>query len=264
MADHVVELVAESGRYRLGARLGTGTWCDTYRAVDARTSAPVVAQLFHQDLTADAAFRERLLGILSAVAALRHPALVAVLDFGTMSGSRVWKVQERVAGRSLLAWTAEGRLHPDQAIEVVLALADALTAAHHHGVVHGGPHPGVVRIAGTGAAPRPKLSDLGHAVADRAAAGPRLSGTVAFHHETWAPEVRAGGEPTVASDVFGLGALLRTVLASGGTTAPPEPAAALAAVARRATAREPGDRFATVAAMRTALERARRTTHSRA
>jgi serine/threonine-protein kinase len=262
MADHLVELASEQGCYRLGAQLGSGTWCDTYEAVDARTHTPVVAQLFHPVLTRDAAFRERLLGILAAVAPLRHPALVAVLGFGTAAGSRVWKVQERVLGRSLLAWTTEGRLPPARGIEVVTALADALAAAHDRGLVHGGPHPGVVRIAGTAAAPRPKLSDLGHAVADRAAAGPRLSGTVSFHHEAWAPEVRAGREPTAASDVYGLGSLLRTCLSAGGAPPAPELAAELAAVTRRAMAPEPGDRFATAAAMKAALERVRHE-HSR-
>jgi serine/threonine protein kinase len=142
--------------------------------------------------------REELAREFRTLVGLRHPGIVRVLDFGAEPGGATWLTFERVPGETL------DRVLPGVRPEVVRALliqaTDALVWAHRHGVLHGDLKPANLMCA-LEPAPRLVLIDFGLA---RAVSGEQRAagGTPGYV----APELAAGGRPTVAADLYGLGA----------------------------------------------------------
>jgi eukaryotic-like serine/threonine-protein kinase len=225
--------VTRLGPYQLADELGSGAWFTVRRAVGPAGTEPVVVKILHGALAERTDLADRLETVLRRSAAVRHPGLVAVHEVHRTDGL-LWTVEEFVAGRSMLHLTGGPLAAP-----VLAAVLRALAHAHDHGLVHGCVHPGAVRLTPGGT---PKLGDLGYAVADPALVGPRTFGTLDHHGDYLAPEVLAGRTPTVASDVYSVGAMVRRLL----------PAAA--AVAARATAVEPADRYPSATALLAAID----------
>jgi transcriptional regulator with GAF, ATPase, and Fis domain len=180
-------------RYELQGTLGEGVFLvrDRY-AVDER-------EVVLKELGAVVGrTREELAREFRTLVGLRHPGIVRVLDFGAGPGGATWLTFERAPGETL------ERVLPGARPEVVRVLlgqaADALAWAHRHGVLHGDLKPANV-LGSLEPVPRLVLIDFGLA---RAVAGEER---VAGGTPGWvAPELAAGGRPTVASDLYGLGA----------------------------------------------------------
>jgi serine/threonine protein kinase len=72
-----------------------------------------------------------------AAARLGHPAVVRVFDFGRTVSGDAFIVMEYLEGQSLGEKLFEcGRLPPEEALRILLPIADALAAAHARGIVH--------------------------------------------------------------------------------------------------------------------------------
>jgi serine/threonine protein kinase len=95
-----------------------------------------------------------------AAARIRHPNIVDVFDFGYLGDGRPYFVMELLEGRSIADHIAKGALHPQLAVAVARQLADALAAAHDHGVVHGDVTPSNALVM-AGDPPKVKLVDFG-------------------------------------------------------------------------------------------------------
>jgi hypothetical protein len=130
-----------AGRYRLDAAIGTlGAGAgEVWRGFDLRLNRVVAVKAFAAPAAADqagvTAFRLR----AEKAAAIRHPAVEAMLDIGTAE-SPVFLVTEYLGGqdlRTVLA-TQGGGLPVGQATRVAAQVLDAMTVAHAQGVVHGG------------------------------------------------------------------------------------------------------------------------------
>ncbi|MDQ3153860.1 MAG: serine/threonine protein kinase, partial [Actinomycetota bacterium] len=148
--------------------------------------------------------RQRTLREARIAARLQHPNAILVFDVAEHEGQPCL-VLEYLDGRSLAAVLAErGALPPVEVAVIGGQVAFALAAAHAAGIVHRDVKPANVLLDAAGTA---KITDFG---ISRAAGDVTVTqtgvvtGTPAF----LAPEVARGQEPTAASDVFSLGAML--------------------------------------------------------
>jgi serine/threonine-protein kinase len=174
-------------------------------------------------------------------ARLAHPNIVAVLDAG--HAPRDFIVMELVEG--IEAGTLVQDLSSDEALHVLLQVADALSHAHDRGVLHEDVSLRNILVTPAWDA---TLIDFGLASsAAEARVAPRLSGTPGYV----APEVLRGAAPSPQSDLYSLGMVAYRLLA-GPSVARAE---AVPQAVQRAVAREPDLRQRSVAEFRAELVR---------
>ncbi|GIU99498.1 MAG: serine/threonine protein kinase [Actinomycetota bacterium] len=195
------ELVTLDGRYHIVERVASGGMGEVFRAHDAVLAREVAIKVLHRSLAADAAFVERFRREARAAAALMHPNIVAVHDWGAVDGI-YYMVMEFVRGQSLRdVLTEHGPLAPAQAAEVLLQVLAALDHAHRQGIVHRDVKPENVLLTPEGVA---KVADFGlaRAWADaRITQDGRVSGTVQY----LAPEQLRGEPADPRTDLYSLG-----------------------------------------------------------
>ena len=178
---------------------------------------------------------------------LDHPGIVPLLDVVEPTGGAPALVMAWAeAGSMADAVGIHGPLAPATAALVVALAGDAVDAAHRAGVLHLDVK--ASNLLRSGRDGRLWVADFGASrLADQP--GPAHAGTPGHV----APEVADGAPPSAAADVFGLGATLREL---AGRLPP-----ALAAVAERATATRPADRYLTAAGLAAALRAVALGTH---
>jgi len=266
------------GRFPIAGRLGSGGQADVFLSFHPDLSVPVVLKWHRTQGPSDTALQEYLLREGRILAGLEaHPNLLRVYELGFHDG-RPFLVLEHVQGHTLDHYTEGERLTPRRAAELVAALAEAAHSAHRQGIVHQDINPRNVLIDGRG---QPRLIDFGLAWLRSPWSDPDADvcpdgGTPRYlAPEKADPEV---GSVSPRTDVFGLGALLYFLLSgrslyNGATRSEILREAAqanydatvlerdgvpkrLAAVCRRALARDPQARFATAAELAAALRAA--------
>lgn len=142
----------------------------------------------------------------AALAALRHPALPAVLHTGERDG-RAFLVMELIDGRSLADVLAdEGPLPPPRVRTIGCELADVLAVVHEHGLIHRDVKPRNVMVRPDGSI---ALVDFGLAQASTTGRTEEVAGTVRYA----APEQLSGERIDARVDLHGLGATLYHALA---------------------------------------------------
>lgn len=151
------------GGYRITEPLPPGRAVEAYRALDP-SGAPVVVKIV------EPVDRERFLAQMAAVAAVHHPHVARVLDWG-VAGERCFVVQEATEGVDLATLAAAEPLTAAAVAELGAQAAAGLAALHAHGLVHGGVTPlamvrtldGTLKLVDAGiatAAGQADLSDL--------------------------------------------------------------------------------------------------------
>ncbi len=124
------------GRYRLVTALGTGASAHVYLADDVSLHRRVAIKVLHPALSGDTAFLKRFRAEARAAAALNHPNILQVYDWGE-EHSEPYLVLEYLAGGSLRQVFDTGvLLTPEQAVQVGIEVAAGLEYAHRRGVVH--------------------------------------------------------------------------------------------------------------------------------
>lgn len=183
-------------RYRLGEVVGRGGSATVWSARDTRTGCDVVVKVLDGAASPVEQFdaEARALGRLAGV-----PGVVEVQAVGTTVGGRPWLVEELVVGATLAARLRGAPWSPSEVRRLVREVASTLAAAHAVGVVHGDVAPANVLCRPDGAF---VLCDFGVSVLGGPPTGPSPC-TPSFA----APERLAGGPPTPAADVYGLGVL---------------------------------------------------------
>ncbi|HJW09410.1 MAG TPA: protein kinase, partial [Holophagaceae bacterium] len=123
------------GTYEILAQIGAGGMGEVYRAKDTRLDRMVAVKLLppHLQESADALVRfER---EAKAVAALNHPNILAIYEFGR-EGAVAFAAMELLDGETLRERLRHGPLPPRKAAELALQMAQGLAAAHDKGIVH--------------------------------------------------------------------------------------------------------------------------------
>jgi eukaryotic-like serine/threonine-protein kinase len=226
-------------KYRLESLLGEGGMGSVWRAFNLQLEVPVAIKLLRADLH-QAELRERLRVEARAAAKLVHPSIVRVFDIGEAESGEPFIVMELLNGESLSTTLERGPLAPEQAISLLLPIAEALALAHSRGVVHRDLKPDNVFIAREGSVVQPKLLDFGIAKVTSAliAGGPTLtqSGTLLGSPDYMSPEQAYGrSDIDERSDVWAFCVLLYESMAgfapfAGDTTQ---------AILRRVVSEEP-------------------------
>ena len=265
---------ALADRYRIEREVGQGGMATVYLAQDLKHRRRVAIKVLRPEL-AQVLGAERFLREIEVVAGLHHPHILPLYDSGEAAGF-LYYVMPLVEGESLRAKIdREGQLPIDEALRYAREVADALSYAHAHGVVHRDIKPDNIMIESDHAV----VADFGIAKAVASAGdvtaltGTGMSlGTPAY----MSPEQAAGDrEVDGRSDLYSLGCVLFEMLAgqppfSGKTieimvrqhimtppppvtqfrpAVPPQVADALA----RALAKAPADRFNPVGQFSSAL-----------
>src|SRR5437867_1084622 len=110
-------------------RLGPGGMGTTFRAFDTRLRRPVALKIINERLLADGNSRRRFFNEARAAALIDHPNVARVLYLCPENASECFFAMELVEGESLASRVArEGALPPGEALSVLRAVADALTA----------------------------------------------------------------------------------------------------------------------------------------
>ncbi len=197
------------GRYYLLERVGTGGMAIVYRAYDEVLKREVAVKLIAERLASCPEFVERFRHEARLCARLAHTNIVAVLDAGAQPRDFiVMEFVDGIDGRKLLR--RRGRLTPRETVHVVAQICDALTYAHHQGVVHGDVSPSNIMLRRADRVA--KLVDFGLASRAAGVGSTRAAATLGTPGQV-APEVLWGAEPTPQSDLYCLGILAYRFLA---------------------------------------------------
>ena len=193
------------GRYRLIAPVGTGASALVFLADDTRLRRRVAVKLLHQALADDESFLRRFRAEAQSAAALNHPHILAVYDWGE-DEHEPFLVTEYLGGGSLRAMLDSGaRLDPAQALLIGLETSRALDYAHKRGFVHRDIKPANLLFGEEG---RLRIADFGLARALAEAAWTEPAGAVIGTARYACPE-QARGEPVGGKgDVYSLALVL--------------------------------------------------------
>src|SRR4051794_41253424 len=123
------------GPYRIVGLLGAGGRGEVYRGEDPRLHREVAVKVISDDLAGDPVALERFQREARVVATLSHPSILALYDIGT-SGDVRFSVTELLEGETLRGRIGRGPVPWAEAIEIGIAIAEGLAAAHDRGIVH--------------------------------------------------------------------------------------------------------------------------------
>ncbi|MBK5306528.1 MAG: protein kinase [Frankiaceae bacterium] len=201
-----------AGRYRLDERIAVGGMGEVWRGEDTVLGRQVAVKCLKPEYVDDQEFRQRFRGEARHAAALSHPGIASVYDYGEQVDpeTAAWLVMELVDGEPLSALLhRERRLPAERALDIVGQAAMALEAAHAIGVVHRDVKPGNLLVRPDGVV---KVTDFGIARAADAVPITR-TGTMVGTAYYLSPEQASGGPVTPASDVYSLGVVAYECLA---------------------------------------------------
>src|SRR5512134_2047437 len=209
------------GAYEIVAPLGRGGMGVVYRARDLHLGREIALKVLPAEMSASADWLARFEREARIVAALSHPNIVVLHTLEDEGGVR-FLTMELVEGQSLDQALAPGGLPILRVLDIGIALADALTAAHEKGVIHRDLKPGNVMLTTDG---RIKVLDFGLAKLTESAAPIAASqaatlaapisgaGMIQGTAPYMAPEQIRGEAVDARSDLFALGVVVYELLA---------------------------------------------------
>ena len=204
------------GPYEILSPIGAGGMGEVYRARDARLGREVAVKVLPAHLSSAADALARFEREARVVAALSHPNILAIHDYGR-EGSVSYAVMELLQGETLRDRLVDSAVPPRKAVEYTQQIARGLAAAHDRGIVHRDLKPENVFLTKDGIV---KILDFGLASpTSKPAAEPAISkgvvtetGTVVGTPGYMSPEQIRGKEVDARCDIFALGAIFFEML----------------------------------------------------
>ncbi|MFE3500654.1 serine/threonine-protein kinase [Kitasatospora sp. NPDC059160] len=258
------------GRYTLVEKVGGGGMGSVWRAEDGVLARPVAVKILRADLFEDGTGLQRFRREAQLVAAVDHPGIVGVHDYGESGGDGddahcAYIVMDLIEGRPLdRVLEDDGPMSAERALRLLADALDALHAAHRRGIVHRDLKPSNLMVREDGGV---VITDFGIA---RAVASTKLTapyaviGTAAY----MSPEQASGETTGPASDLYSIGVVgyellvgrvpyqgegpLQVALKHVNQPVPELPEtfpAAVRALIATALAKQPEDRFESAAGM---------------
>jgi eukaryotic-like serine/threonine-protein kinase len=206
------------GPYEILSVLGAGGMGEVYRARDTRLGRDVAVKILLPSFAQDSGRLQRFEQEARTVAALNHPNILAVFDFGRHEGSP-FLVSELLEGESLRAVLDLGPLPQRKAIEYGVQIAHGLAAAHEKGIVHRDLKPENIFVTRD---ERIKILDFGLAKLTQSAGADADEVTLTSPHTAvgvvmgtasyMAPEQVRGAAVDARADIFAFGAVVYEML----------------------------------------------------
>jgi serine/threonine protein kinase len=203
--------------YRIQEKLGEGAMGVVYVAEDTHLGRRVAVKFLSAE-TKDHHYRARFLREARAASMLSHPNIAAIYDYGETEEGQPFIVMELVKGKNLSDLSRAGGFSIQHALEIVEAVADALSEAHERGIVHRDIKPSNVILNEKG---KVKVLDFGLAKqmheertfetspdARTLLATQTRSGVIVGTPLYLSPEQATGAQVDGRSDLFALGAML--------------------------------------------------------
>jgi tRNA A-37 threonylcarbamoyl transferase component Bud32 len=211
-APAVAELASLFPQLQITELIGQGGMGAVYKARQTKLDRTVAIKILPAEWGRDPSFAERFAREARALARLSHPHIVAVHDFGETAG-QFYLVMEYVDGVNLRQLLECGRLQPEQALQIVPQICEALQYAHEEGIVHRDIKPENILLDRRG---QVKIADFGLAKLMRPSAAEfTLTGTrqVMGTLNYMAPEQRTRPqEVDHRADIYALGVVLYEML----------------------------------------------------
>jgi DNA-binding NarL/FixJ family response regulator len=199
--------------HRIDAIAGRGGMGVVYRATDLTLERPVALKLLTPSVARDPVFRARFERECRLAAALDHPNIVPIFHAGTERGA-LYLTMRYIEGTDLRSLLDEqGRLEPSRAVGIVAQIADALTEAHRHGLVHRDVKPGNILIATRDGDEHAFLTDFGITMDRVATTSLTKTGFAVGTADYMAPEQAQGVDVDSRADIYALGCILYRALA---------------------------------------------------
>jgi eukaryotic-like serine/threonine-protein kinase len=203
------------GKYALERRLGEGGMGAVYVAQHVALRHLVAIKVMHGPATNDETAVRRFLREARAMAALDHPNIVRVLDFGVDQGAP-YIAMDYLKGKSLDDMIAECATPPPLARvrDILVPVLDGLAAVHERGVVHRDLKPDNIFLAESPSGEQVKLVDFGLARMDDGEGQPSLtqtsaiSGTPDYMSPEQCQSLKVGPE----TDIYAVGCILTALL----------------------------------------------------
>jgi len=262
----------EIAGYRIESLIARGGMGEVYLAEQDSPRRKVALKLLSSELAEDVGFRERFARESEAAASIDHPNVIPIYASGQSEGA-LFIAMRYVEGTDLRTLLAEhGPLAPERAVRIGAQIADALEAAHEHGLIHRDVKPANILV---GRNDHAYLSDFGLIRRAEVSSGITKTGQFMGTIDYVAPEQIKGQAVDGRVDVYSLGCVLYECL----TGQPPfrretevatlyahleDPApnpkdvrsdvpTSLGAGVERSMAKRPDDRFASASEMGAAL-----------
>ena len=249
--------------------LGRGGMGVVYKTRQKSLNRLVALKLIAPERTGEGEFARRFEKEAQALAALNHPHIVAVYDFG-QAGGFYFLLMEYVDGVNLRQLLQSRRLTAEEALSIVPPVCEALQCAHAAGIVHRDIKPENLLLDRRGAV---KIADFGVAKMMESADDPNavMQATLAFGSSAYAaPEQRDAAALDHRADIYSLGVVLYEMLTGERPKERWEPPSRrvqvdirIDEIVLRALQRAPEMRFATAAEFGTQVEAARQAVSTR-
>lgn len=260
--------------YEVRGMLGRGGFALVYAGLDRALQRDVAIKVLRPELAVEPGMRQRFRGEAEAVARLRHPHIVPIYSVGEGEGL-VWYLMPLIPGPSLKIFLERaGRLPLDDARRMLSEAAAALAVAHAAGIVHRDIKPDNMLL--DGAELRVLVTDFGIAkVLGGASQTLTQTGVVIGTPQYMSPEQASGEKIDARSDIYSLGVVAYQMLTGelpfeAGTVAAllvkqltadvpsvlrkrPDCPSDLAAAVTRCLARDPAQRWSSIADLQHAI-----------
>jgi eukaryotic-like serine/threonine-protein kinase len=211
-ADSLIGTVIDK-RYRVLRTLGEGGMGTVYEVEHVTLERRFAIKALRRDLGRHEDLSARFIQEAKAAAAISHPNVVQIADFGHLPTGEAYFVMELLGGSSLSAIIREhGPLPPQRVVDILKQVSHALAAAHEAGVIHRDLKPDNIQVCeSAGDRDMVKVLDFGLA---RVAGASRLTraGVVFGTPHYMSPEQASGDPIDHRSDIYALGIVMYEML----------------------------------------------------